>query len=133
MTANNWTIKDIRVGNAVQPSGEVPKDEPTAYHSPRLKRTIMGGPGNRSSIIDCSCGGRFDGVYEYVGHERRMCDWYARHASIAGGGDVVAKILRQYDEALDVRDYPDHPRTSGKILVDPKELLGMLRTESEKR
>jgi hypothetical protein len=95
------------------------------------ERRVSGGPGNRSSIIDCSCGGRFDGVYEYVGHERRMCDWYARHAGIVGGGDVVAKILHQYDEALDVRDYPDHPRTSGKILVDPRELLGMLRTESE--
>lgn len=149
MSADNWTIKDIRVGNAVQPSGEAPKDEPTAYHFPRLKRTIMGGPGNRSSIIDCSCGARFDGVYEYLGHDRRMCDWYARHAGITGGGEVVAKILRQYDAARDAIDYPDHLRIRRKSLprrattpampprptkptkptnaVDPEALLDMLR------
>lgn len=133
MSPDNWTIKDIRVGNAVQPSGEAPKDEPTAYHFPRLKRTIMGGPGNRSSIIDCSCGARFDGVYEYVGHDRRICDWYALHAGITGGGEAVAKILRQYDEARDGVDYPDHPRTRGKIMSDPKKFLmlhlSLLRTE----
>lgn len=128
MSANNWTISDVRVGNAVQSSGEAPKDERTAYHSPRLKRTIMGGPGNRSSIIDCSCSARFDGVYEYLGHDRRMCDWYARHASIKGGGETVAKILLRYDEALDVRDYPDHPRTRGKTPLDPAAVLSMLRT-----
>lgn len=130
MGANNWTIQDIRIGNAAQPSGEAPKDpkdDPTVYHSPRLKRTIMGGPGNRSSIIDCSCGARFDGVYEYIGHERRVCDWYARHAGIVGGGDAVAKILREYDAALDVVRYPDHPSTRGKIMVDPEQFIGMLR------
>lgn len=154
MSTDNWIINDIRVGNAVQPSGEVPKDEPTAYHSPRLKRTIMGGPGNHSSIIDCSCGARFDGVYEYLGHDRRMCDWYARHAGIGGGGDAVAKILRQYDKALDAIDYPEHPRARVKRLpgnarraarqtfnqtaaagnlnaVDPTAVLDTLRTELE--
>jgi hypothetical protein len=128
---DNWTINDIRVGNVVQPAGKVPKDEPTAYHSPRLKRTIMDGPGNRSSIINCSCGARFDGVYEYRGHDLRMCAWYAQHAGIVGGGDAVAKILHQYDEALDVRDYPDHPRTRGKSAIDPRSVIDMLRMESE--
>ena len=129
MSTNNWTIKDIRVGNVAPPSGEAPKDEPTIYHAPRLKRTIMDGPGNRSSILDCSYGGRFDGVYEYVGHERRVCDWYARHAGIVGGGDAVAVILRQYDEACDVIDYPDHPGMRGKITANPKEILDRLRRE----
>jgi hypothetical protein len=129
--ANNWTIKDIHGDNVVLPAGEAPKDEPTAYHSPRFKRTLIGGPGNRTSIGGCSCGGRFDGVYEYVGHEHRMCDWYARHAGIMGGGDAVAMILRQYDEARDVVDYPDHPRTRGKIKITatPKEILGSLCRE----
>jgi len=129
MTTDNWIIKDIRVGNAVQPSDDAPEREPTTYHSPRLMRTIMGGPGNRSSIIDCTCGARFDGDYAYVGRARRVCDWYAQHASIVGGGEAVAKILRQYDEALDVIRYPDHPRSVGKVGRDPEELLGMLRTE----
>lgn len=127
MSANNWTIRDIRIGNAVRPSGDVPKDEPTSYHSPRLKRTIMGGPGNRSSIIDCSCGAL---AYEYLGHDRRMCDWYAQHAGITGGGDAVAEVLRQYDAARDVVDYPDHPRTRGKKVVDSRAVLDMLRTEA---
>jgi hypothetical protein len=129
VSTDNWIIKDIRVGNAVQPFGEAPKDEPTTYHSPRLKRTIKGGPGNRSSIIDCSCGARFDGVYEYLGHDGRMCDWYAQHAGIAGGGDAVARILRWYDEALDVINYPDYSKISGWITVSPREILCLLRTE----
>jgi len=129
VSADNWIIKDIRFGHSVQPTDAAPKDEPTSYHSPRLKRTIKGGPGNRSSIIDCSCGARFDGVYEYVGHERRVCDWYARHAGIVGGGDVVAKILRWYDEALDVVAYPDYSRVSGWITVSPTELLNLLLRE----
>lgn len=128
----DWIIKDIRIGSSVQPADAAPKDQPTAYHSPRLKRTIMGGPGNRSSIIDCSCGARFDGVYEYIGHDRRVCDWYARHAGIAGGGDAVARILRQYDEALDVVNYPDYSRINGWITVSPKETLDLLRTERTK-
>jgi hypothetical protein len=126
---DNWTIKDIRAVCTVQPSGEARKDEPTAYHSPRLERTIMGGPGNRSSIIDCSCGARFDGVYEYLGHDRRMCDWYAHHAGIVGGGDFIAKILRQYDEALDARRYPDIRGRCDKSAVNPRTILDMLRTE----
>jgi hypothetical protein len=130
MSADDWTIKDIRIVNVAQPAGLRPKDEPTAYHSPRLKRTIMGGPGNRSSIIDCSCGARFDGVYGYIGRDRQMCDWYAQHAGITGGGEAVAKILRQYDAALDVVDYPDHPRTRDKKALDPEAVLGMLRTEA---
>ncbi len=129
--SENWKIENIHVGNVTTPPGETPRDEPTTYHSPRIRRTIMGGPGNRSSINGCTCGGSFDGVYVYVGHERRVHDWYARHAEIVGGGDAVARILRQYDEALDAIDYPDHPRISGKIAprpLKPEELLGMLRT-----
>lgn len=125
----DWTIKDIRVVNVAQPSGAALKDAPTSYHSPRLKRTIMGGPGNRSSIIDCSCGACFDGVYEYLGHDRRMCDWYAKHAGITGGGEAVAKILSQYDAARDVVDYPDHPRTRGKNMIDPEAILNTLRAD----
>ena len=125
----NWTIKNIRIGNVTQPSGEVPKDAPTFYHSPRLKRTLKGGPGNRSSIIDCSCGARFDGVYEYLGHDRRMCDWYAKHAGITGGGEAVAKILRQYDTVLDVIHYPDHLQTRGNNANDPKAILDRLRAK----
>ena len=104
-------------------------EEPTPYHAPRLARTIMNGPGNSSSIVDCWCGVRFDGVHEYRGHKRRMCDWYAQHAGIVGGGDEVENILRQYDEALDVRDYPDHPRTRGKITFNPREILDRLRRD----
>lgn len=122
----SWTIKDISVGNAVQPSGALPKDEPTAYHSPRFKRTIMDGPGNRSSIIDCTCGASFDGD-EYLGHDRRMCDWYAQHATIAGGGEAVAKILRQYDQALDARNYPDG---SGESDADPNAIIATLRVKA---
>ena len=129
MLTHNWTLKDIRVGNVSAPPGAAPKDEPTAYHAPQLVRTLMDGPGNRSSITGCSCGGSFDGVYEYIGHTRRMCDWYARHAGIAGGGAAVAVILRQYDEAHDVVDYPDHPRARGEILVNPEEILDRLRRE----
>jgi len=124
----DWVIQNIHAGNVAQPSGESTKEAPTAYHSPRLKRTIMDGPGNRSSIIDCSCGACFDGVYAYIGHDRRMCDWYARHASIVGGGETVAKILRQYDEALDVARYPDHPRTRGKSAATPETILDTLRS-----
>lgn len=146
MSADNWTIKDIRVVNAAQPSGERPKHAPTTYHSPRLKRTIMDGPGNRSSIIDCTCGARFDGDYAYVGLDRRVCDWYAQHAGIMGGGEAVAAILRQYDTALDLVDYPDYPRTMAKRLpgtsrretqhradlnsVDSEVILDTLRTGS---
>jgi hypothetical protein len=131
MTMNNWTVKDIDIdyGNAAPPSGEPPKDEPTAYHAPRLNRTLKGGPGNRSSINACSCGGRFDGVYAHVGHERRMCDWYAQHAGIVGGGAAVQMALRQYDEALDAVSYPDHPGTCGKIAVSPREIIDGLRKE----
>ena len=63
MLTHNWTLKDIRVGNVSAPPGAAPKDEPTAYHAPQLVRTLMDGPGNRSSITGCSCGGSFDGVY----------------------------------------------------------------------
>jgi hypothetical protein len=130
MSMNNWTIRDIHVGSVVQPSGEAREDKPTTYHSPRLKRTIMDGPGNRSSIIDCSCGAHFGEAYEHISHNRRMCDWYAHHADIVGGGDFVAKTLRQYDEALDARDYPDHPRTRDENMVDPRAVLDILRTEA---
>jgi hypothetical protein len=122
MSADN-----IRGVNAVQPSDGARKDEPASYHFPRLKRTLMGGPGNRSSIIDCSCGACFDGLYKYLGHDRRMCDWYARHAGITGGGDAVARILQQYDEARDVIDWPDHPKIRGKSTVSPRTILAMLR------
>lgn len=130
MSADNWTIKDIRIGNTAQPSGEAPKHKLTAYHSPRLFRTIKGGPGNRSVISDCSCGARFEGAYEYIGHDLRMCDWYARHAGIEGGGEAIANVLRQYDEALDVIRYPDDPQTRGKIAIDPRAVLDTLRTEA---
>ncbi len=89
----------------------------------------MEGPGNRSHITDCSCGEHFDGTYEYIGHKRRMCDWYARRAGITGGGEVVAALLRQYDAALDAADYPDHPHTRGKTTGSPAEILGSLRRE----
>jgi hypothetical protein len=95
------------------------------YH-PRTR-----GPGNRSSINGCSCGGRFDGVYEYIGHKRRMCDWYARHAGIAGGGDAVAMILGRYDDAMDAADYPNDPSTRGKVTASAREILGMLRVGLE--
>jgi len=59
-----------------------------------------------------------------------MSDWYAQHAGIAGGSNAVAKILRQYDEARDIIDYPNHPQTHGKSTVPPKEILGRLRVAS---
>jgi hypothetical protein len=123
MIPKNWTINRVCIGSLIN-QGEARKIELTAYHSPGLKRTIMGGPGNRSSIVDCSCGGRRDGG---IGRDHQMCDWYARHAGISGGGDAVAAILRQYDEARDVADYPDHPRNRGMTAVNPSELLAMLR------
>ena len=129
MSNANWVIKDIHISNVAQPSGDVPKPVPTSHHEPRLKRTIMGGPGNRTSIIDCTCGARFNDAYAYVGHDRRMCDWYARHAGIAGGGEEVKRILREYDHARDAIDYPDHPRTSGRIARNPDEILDLLRTK----
>src|SRR4029079_7027629 len=101
------------------------RDEPPVSHSPRLKRTIMDGPGNHSSIIGCLCGWRFD-----LGSDYQMCDWYAQHAGIVEGGAFVTKILRQYDEALDEIDYPDHSRTTVNNESDAQTVLHRLRTEA---
>lgn len=144
----NWVVNDIRVGNvAVKQPSEPYVEKRTPYHSPKLSRTLLDGPGNRSKIHGCSCGAKFDGVYEYVGHDRRMCDWYAAHARIKGGGPGVTQILSAYDRARDARDYPDHPRrprrdttlspTSGVLIKEsspaspasPEDLLSKLRTE----
>lgn len=114
-------------GFTAQPTGATPKENPTDYHSPRLMRTIMGGPGNRSSIINCKCGGQFDGTYEYIGHAQRMCDWYAQHAGITGGGATVARVLREYDKALDIIRYPDHPCTKDNPVDSPIAILALLR------
>jgi hypothetical protein len=128
--ARDWVVKNILIGNvAVEAGATQEAPAPTTYHFPCLARTIMGGPGNRSRIMSCSCGACFKGHYTYVGLERRLCDWYADHAGITGGGEAVAKILRQYDEALDVRDYPDHPRMRGTTARDPEELLRQLRRD----
>jgi hypothetical protein len=126
----DWIIKDIRVVHVVgdfNAAREAPALTP--YHSPHTARTIMGGPGNRSKIMSCSCGARFNGDSAYVGRDRRLCDWYADHAGIAGGGEAVTEILRQYDVALDVRDYPDHPRMQGKPGGDPEEIFLQLRVD----
>lgn len=121
----DWVIQNIHAGNVAQPSGESTKEAPTAYHSPRLKRTIMDGPGNRSSIIGCSCGA----APTYIaGH---MSDWYARHTGIVGGSARVRIILWQYDSTLDVRDYPDLEGTATcpqcGAAAQPEDIISSLR------
>lgn len=122
--SNDWVINDIRVSNVAQPSGPVPEDKRTPYHSPRLKRTLMDGPGNRSSIIDCSCGARFEGAYNYQTHEIDVNNWYASHARIEGGGNAVEETIAQYDNALDLRDHPELRRARSE---DPAVILASLR------
>lgn len=70
-------------------------------HQPNLARELYDGPGNRSRVVDCSCGARPDDG------EKSTSRWYAQHAGIANGAAAVEGTLRRYDAALDARDYPD--------------------------
>lgn len=128
----DWVIKDIRIGNgAVTNAADPCGTFPTRHHQPVIARTLRDGPGNHSTIMGCSCGARDHEPHEYRERRHRASAWYAKHAGIEGGGALVADLLAQYDQALDVQRYPDHPLMRGITTeADPAKILKKLRREA---
>jgi hypothetical protein len=73
--AADWVINDIKIGNAVvdgaTASGtigfeiEVPNP---SVHRPRIARTMLEGPGNRTLVRGCSCGAATMSAETYADH-----------------------------------------------------------------
>ncbi len=128
----DWIVKDIQVGNrcgfcgksfdigtghvcseaAISPGGKTflttvpppkPKPDPTVHH-PRITRTLMEGPGNRTDIRGCACGAEVMSVEAYAAH-------------VGWPVEAMRAVLDLYAIADDLIDYPGHPELRSDVVA----------------
>jgi hypothetical protein len=104
-----WVVKNITVGNVfVPPESQAEQARRLAYeavaaarHRARFARTIMGGPGNQSSIHGCYCG------ESYNRYDRTQPPPVVRYAAHIGSDvRLVQGVLAVGDAFYDAIDHP---------------------------
>jgi hypothetical protein len=83
-----------------------PRPDP-ARHEPVCARTLLEGPGNKSRIHGCTCGAKVTSAEAYAAH-------------VGWAMNAVCTLLRLYDGARDLVDYPDCASTLR--MVQPRAL-----------
>lgn len=111
----SWTINDIQVGHVVvrpTPAERAAFDERrrqnAADHMPRISRTLIGGPGNRSRVDGCSCDhpgiGNLDQWAAHMLHESQHQP--DRNIATRQLVELMGEQLALRDAAFDAADYP---------------------------